>query len=115
MRKYISTLIAIALTMLTPKAGVNWFNDGLTIHKETYYNLSMNRVVATAHEKGLTGEYWEHPDGMKMFGTYIIVAANQQAHPYGSVVMTSRGAGIVLDTGTFAQTNAEQYDLAVTW
>lgn len=115
MRKHLATLFTIVLTMLTPQAGVNWFNDGLTMHKETYYNLNMDRVVSIAHERGFMGEYWERPDGMKMFGTYIIVAANQQAHPYGTVVMTSRGAGIVLDTGEFAKINTEQYDLAVTW
>lgn len=107
--------ITITLTMLTPQAGVNWFNDGLTIHKETYYNLSMKKVVANAASNGIPGFYWERGDGMKMYGVYIIVAANHNNHPYGSIVMTSRGPGIVLDTGTFAKNNPEQYDLAVTW
>lgn len=115
MKQHIAVMLAIAVTILTPRSGVNWFNDGLTVHKETYYNLSMNRVVANAHSKGLVGEYWEREDGMKMFGSYIIVATNQQKHPYGSLVSTSRGVGIVLDTGEFAKSNPEQYDLAVTW
>ena len=110
-----TTILAIAITMLTPQAGVNWFNDGLTIHKESYYNLNMKRVVATAQSRGLVGAYWEREDGMKMFNNFIIVAANQQVHPYGSIVLTSRGPGIVLDTGSFAASNPEQYDLAVTW
>lgn len=115
MKRYIPTILAIAVTILTPKAGVNWFNDGLTVHKETYYNLSMNRVVSNAHEKGLVGEYWVREDGVKMFGPCAIVAANQQMHPYGSLVFTSRGMGIVLDTGAFAASNHEQYDIAVEW
>lgn len=115
MKQHIAVMLAIAVTILTPRTGVNWFDDGLTVHKETYYNLSMNRVVANAHSKGLVGEYWEREDGMKMFGPCVIVAANQQKHPYGSHVFTSRGVGIVLDTGEFASSNPEQYDLAVTW
>ena len=115
MKKHIATILAVALTILTPRAGVNWFNDGLTIHKETYYNLNMRKVVANAQSKGIPGVYWEREDGMKMYGVYIIVAANQTKHPYGSIVVTSRGLGIVLDTGDFAKSNSEQYDLATTW
>lgn len=75
----------------------------------------MKRVVATAQQRGIPGFYWERFDGMKMYGSYIIVAANQSRHPYGSIVSTSRGLGIVLDTGGFAKRNPEQYDLATTW
>lgn len=103
------------MLVLTPKMGVNYFNDGIAVHKETYYNLNMSRVVKTAQERGLNGFYWERWDGAKMYGAHIIVAANQKYHPYGSVVMTSLGTGIVLDTGDFAKTNPEQYDIAVTW
>lgn len=108
-------MLAISLTILTPQSGVNWFNDGLTVHKETYYNLNMKRVVDNAHDKGLMGEYWVREDGVKMFGTSVIVAANQNKYPYGSCVYTSKGRGIVLDTGTFAEENPEQYDIAVEW
>lgn len=109
-------ILAVVTTILTPRGGVNWFDDGSGIkHKETYYNLPMKRVCAIAKDKGVQGFYWERNDGMKMYGAYIIVAANQKAHPYGSIVQTSRGKGIVLDTGAFAKTNSEQYDLAVTW
>lgn len=115
MKKHIATILAVMITMLTPQEGVYWFNDGLTIHKESYYNLNMSKVIANAQSKGLVGVYWEREDGMKMFNDFIIVAANQNNHPYGSIVLTSRGPGIVLDTGTFAKSNPEQYDLAVTW
>lgn len=108
-------LTTIMLTVLTPRAGVNWFNDGLTIHKETYYNLNMKKVVTNAASHGIPGIYWEREDGAKMYNKYVIVAANQSRHPYGSLVLTSLGPGIVLDTGEFAKTNPEQYDLAVNW
>ncbi len=107
--------IAIVLTILTPRAGVNYFDDGLTIHKETYYNLNMKRVINNAVSKGIPGIYQERADGVKTYNNLVIVAANQRRHPYGSIVMTSLGPGIVLDTGTFAKTNPEQYDIAVTW
>lgn len=115
MKKHVATLLAIAITMLTPQSGVNWFNDGLTIHKESYYNLNMGKICAKAQQNNIPGDYWERGDGMKMYGPWIIVAANQSVHPYGSLVLTSRGTGIVLDTGGFAKKNPEQYDLAVTW
>lgn len=108
-------LIATVVTMLTPRGGVFWYDDGNGVHKETYYNLKMTRVVKNAQNKGLEGEYWVREDGCKMFGDYIIVAADYNTHPYGSVVKTSRGEGIVLDTGEFAKTNHEQIDIATNW
>lgn len=107
--------LLIATTILSKSGGVNYFNDGTAVHKETYYNLKMNKVVETAHNHGLQGEYWIRDDGVKMFGDYVIVAANQTVHPYGSLVHTSLGIGIVLDTGEFAKDNKEQYDIAVNW
>lgn len=84
-------------------------------HKETYYNLPMKKVVSNAQKKGITGEYWEREDGAKMLGDYIMVAADQTIHPYGSLVNTSLGMGIVVDTGTFIMTNPQQIDIAVNW
>lgn len=97
--------------VLTPSGGVNYVGD----QKETYYNLPMKRVVQNAHDRGITGEYWVRDDGCKMLGDYIMVAANQSVHPYGTLVETSLGTGIVVDTGEFAATNALQIDIAVTW
>lgn len=104
-------ILAVVMTVLTARMGVNTFNG----HKETWYNLNMNKVVSNADEAGLCGWYWEREDGCKMYGPFIIVAANQEKHPYGSIVETSLGLGIVLDTGDFAKENDEQYDIAVTW
>lgn len=89
--------------VLTPTKGTVWFNG----HKETYYNLDMSGVIANAHAMGLQGDYWIRGDGVKMFGGYVIVAAQLAK---GTIVETSLGTGIVLD-----YCPAGTYDLAVTW
>lgn len=89
--------------VLTPSKGTVWFNG----HKETYYNLDMSGVIANAHAMGLQGGYWVRGDGVKMFGNYVIVAAQLAK---GTIVETSLGTGIVLD-----YCPAGTYDLAVTW
>ena len=46
----------------------------------------------------------------------MIVAADFDVHPYGCVVLTSLDVpGIVLDTGSFTDTDPEQIDIAVDW
>ena len=106
---------AEAHTILTKKGGVNYYDDGFGPHKETWYNLPMDRVVRIAHEKGIKGEYWETEEGEKMIGYFIICAADYSVHPYGSIVLTSRGPAKVIDTGAFTQTNPTQVDIAVNW
>ena len=64
---------------------------------------------------GYTDEYWVREDGCKMLGDYIMVAANFNLRPRGTIVETSLGKGIVCDTGGFAKKNPYQLDLAVTW
>lgn len=83
--------------------------------KETYYNLNMNGVVNIMRRMGNTDEYWVRDDGVKMLGDYIMVAANLNVHPRGSLVDTSLGKAIVCDTGGFAYGNPHQLDIAVTW
>ena len=75
----------------------------------------MNGVINNAKAQGIEGEYWVREDGVKMYGDYIIVAANLDNYPRGSLVETSLGTGIVLDTGEFAVNNPEQFDIAVDW
>ena len=126
MKRYLMVLLMTILTILlililcsrveasvlTKKGGVNYFNG----HKETYYNLNMKRICAKAKKKGVPGEYWVSENGLKMYGEFVIVAADFNTHPYGSVVLTSLNVpGIVLDTGAFAKTNPEQIDIAVNW
>lgn len=75
---------------LTRSSGVNWYNG----RKETYYNLDMSGVVANAKAMGIEGDYWVRDDGVKMYGSYVIVAAQM---PKGTIISTSLGSGIVLD------------------
>ena len=96
--------------------------------KETYYNLDMSGIVssiqnhtwlwndiAPEYRDNVTGEYWIRDDGVKMLGDYIMVAANLDVHPRGTLVETSLGIGVVVDTGGFAGFNAQQLDIAVNW
>ncbi len=83
--------------------------------KETYYNLNMSGVVRIMRRMGYDYEYWVRDDGVKMFGNYVMVAANLSLRPRGSLVQTSLGMGIVCDTGGFAKRNPRQIDIATTW
>ena len=83
--------------------------------KETYYNLNMSGVVNIMRRMGNEDEYWVRDDGCKMLGDYIMVAADLDIRPRGSLVDTSLGKGIVCDTGTFTNTNPYQLDIAVDW
>lgn len=84
--------------------------------KETYYNLNMSKVVSIMRRLGYEDyEYWVREDGVKMFGPYVMCAANLKIRPKGSIVETSLGTAIVCDTGSFAKTNPYQLDIAVSW
>lgn len=84
--------------------------------KETYYNMNMNGVIRIMQDQlGNYSEYWIRSDGVKMYGDYIMVAANLNVHPRGTLVETSLGTGIVCDTGDFAYGNPTQIDVAVAW
>lgn len=98
--------------VLTASKGVNYGPTG----KETYYNLNMNGVITNAKNMGIEGEYWVREDGVKMYGDYVIVAADLNQHPRGSLVESSLGTGIVLDTGGFATNGSGvALDIAVDW
>lgn len=96
---------------LTKEGGVFTFEG----HTETYYNLDMSVVVRVAQERGIPGEYHVRSDGAKMIGDYIMVAACYDVHPYGSLVNTSLGMGIVVDTGGFTAWNAQNIDVSCAW
>ena len=83
--------------------------------KETYYNLNMSGCVRNMNRRGYYYEVWVRNDGCKMFGDYIMCAANLGVHPFGSLVECSLGTCIVVDTGGFASGNPYQLDIAVTW
>ena len=86
--------------------------------KETYYNLDMSGVVRIMRNMGYSAEeypYWIRSDGAKMLGNYIMVAANLNLRPRGSIVLCSLGEAIVADTGGFAEGNPTQLDIATAW
>ena len=99
---------------LTRQKGVNYGPTG----KETYYNLDMSGVVSIMRGMGFSEEeypYWERSDGCKMLGNYIMVAANLDTFPRGSVVQCSLGEALVCDTGGFAAYDNTQFDIATNW
>ena len=96
---------------LTRSAGVVQGPNG----KETYYNLDMSGVVNIMRNMGIVEKYWVREDGCKMYGDYIMCAADLSIHPRGSLVESSLGTCIVCDTGSFIYQNPQQLDIAVTW
>lgn len=86
--------------------------------KETYYNLDMSSVVSIMRGMGYDEAnypYHIREDGAKMLGRFILVAANLNLRPRGTLVTTSMGIGIVADTGGFASRNPTQIDIATNW
>lgn len=99
---------------LNAKHGVCYGPSG----KETWYNLPMDKVIETMRNKGYSEAdypYMEREDGAKCLGDYVIVAASLEKYRRGNIIQTSLGQGIVCDTGTFAETNPDQIDIAVNW
>lgn len=96
---------------LTVSSGVNYYGS----QKETYYNLDMSGCIDIMRNMGNTDEYWVRDDGVKMLGSYVMCAANLNVYPRGSLVETSLGTAIVVDTGGFADSDSYQIDIAVTW
>lgn len=83
--------------------------------KETYYNLNMAKCIYYMQCLGYYEHYWVRSDGAKMYGKYVMCAANLKVHPKGSLVETSLGTALVVDTGEFATSNPNQVDICVTW
>ncbi len=108
---------AIEKKPLTAAMGRNRYTvtlaDGRIIERqETYYDLPMSGVIGFCSEGG----YSVRADGVKVdVDGYVLVAADLSRYPRCSVVETSLGLGKVYDTGTFVQTNPEQFDLATDW
>lgn len=99
---------------LTAFAGVYQGPSG----KETYYNLDMSGVIAIMRSMGYSEDeypYWVRDDGVKMFGQYVMVAAELSSRPKGTILETSLGTGMVVDTGGFASGNPAQLDIATAW
>ena len=122
-RKMIFLVLMVFLALLIPTTSVQakklnkrdvvkYFGD----QTETYYNLPMDRIYQKADKEfGSHHKKWIRSDGCKMYGPFICCAANWEEHPYGSLVESSLGTCIVLDTGAFADGNPKQIDIAVDW
>ena len=83
--------------------------------KETYYNLPMKGVIERMRKRGYDAEdypYWEREDGVRMLGSYVMIACNLKYRPYETIVPTSLGDGIVCDTGRLSK---DQVDIATNW
>lgn len=86
--------------------------------RETYYNMDMSFCISRMRSRGYSDKdypYWIREDGCKMLGSYIMVAANFKIRPLGTIVETSLGWGIVVDTGGFVRSNPRGLDIAVNW
>lgn len=97
---------------LSKAKGVNMYVDskGVT-HRETYYDLPMSGTM-----RACGGTYSVRADGAKVDQDgYILIAANLSRYPRCSIVETSLGLGKVYDTGGFASTHPDGFDLATDW
>ena len=72
----------------------------------------MAGVVSIMRNMGNNDQYWVRDDGVKMLGDYVMVAADLETHPRGSIGESSLGEAIVVDTGSLEK---EQLDIAVAW
>ena len=83
---------------------------------ETYYNLPMSGCVKLMNHLGYYGTVWTRSDGAKMWDEYVMVAADLSIHPKGSLVETTLGTGIVVDTGSFVYNGSGvSLDIATAW
>lgn len=98
-------------SVLNRVSGINNGPSG----KETYYNLNMSRIVSAMKKLGVNSEYWVRNDGVKMYGDYIMCAADLSVYPRGTIVETSLGTGIVCDTGAFVKNSNIALDIATAW
>ena len=96
---------------LTKSGGVFMGPSG----KESYYNLDMSGVISIMEGLGYHYRYWIREDGVKMYGDYVMVAADLRIRPRGTILDCSLGKAIVCDTGNFVRTNSCQLDIATAW
>lgn len=97
--------------VLTKRMGVNNGPSG----KETYYNLPMNHCIYYMKELGYDYDYRVRYDGVKMYGDYVMIAADTRVRPKGTVLQTSLGAGMVCDHCEASEVCYGQIDIAVVW
>lgn len=98
--------------VLTARMGINEYGPS---GRESWYNLEMSGVIKIMKSLGYDYEYWIREDGVKMYGDYVMVAANLKIRPKGTILETSLGTAMVCDTGGFAEYHPYQLDIAVNW
>lgn len=102
----IGTLLVV---VLTAKLGTINFNG----HRETYYNLPMHNITDRADAfYGLEDVYSVREDGVKTYNGFLMLATDWNKYPFGTVIETSLGTGIVLDAH---ETDSNVVDIAVEW
>ena len=126
-REPVDRIVAVGASLierrpLTAGMGTNFYtvtksNGTVVERKETYYDLDMGLVMKNAARLcGVAPSYTVRDDGAKVDADgYVLVAANLSRYPRCSMVETSLGPGKVYDTGGFAASNPEQFDLATDW
>jgi len=99
---------------LTKSKGAQIWTDSKGVkHRETYYDLDMGRVMQAC---GQGGFYEVRVDGVKVDADgYVIIAANYGRYPRCSITETSVGPAKVYDTGGFAATHPDGFDIATDW
>lgn len=86
--------------------------------REKWYNLDMDGVIRIMREQGYSEEeypYHVREDGVKMFGRYVMVAANTYMRPKGTILDTSLGEAMVVDHCTASESEFDLIDIAVSW
>ena len=122
LRQPVTRIVAIGTAIinaspLTASMGRNRYTSKnltgtLVERQETYYDLPMSGVMGFCGQSS----YSVRSDGVKVDQDgYVIIAANLSRYPRCSIVETSLGLGKVYDTGSFATTNPEQFDIATDW
>ena len=68
------------------------------------------------NDLGYSYEFWIREDGVKMFGDFVMIAADLHNYSKGDLVEISLGIGIVCDTGDFASNGSNvAFDVATNW
>ena len=91
---------------------------------ETYYDADvinpkgMDICVEYMRDLGYSEEeypYYIREDGVRMFGDYVMVAANVDILPKGTIIETTLGTAMVVDACENAEELPNQVDIAVNW
>lgn len=86
--------------------------------REKWYNLDMSGVIDIMRGLGYLEEeypYSVREDGVKMFGDYVMAAANTAIRPKGTIIETSLGTAMVVDHCAASESEYNLVDIAVNW